>query len=81
VRPSQTTLGGMRGEYDDYRIVSFSDSKGNIHRLWAVVEFEMFRFRRVRWRADQKDSLPSAILPLLETEPDRKVQQAAGAGT
>lgn len=62
----QSTIGGIRGEYDEYRIVSFKDSTGATHRLWALVEFEMFRFRRVRWRAEQKDGLPPSVLPILE---------------
>jgi hypothetical protein len=62
----QTTIGGIRGEYNAYRIVSFSDSKGHVYQLWALVEFEMFQFRRVRWRAEQKDSLPASVLPILE---------------
>jgi hypothetical protein len=62
----QSKVGGIRGEYSEYRIVSFSDSNGQVYSLWAVVEFEMFRFRRVRWRAKNKNLLPKSILPLLE---------------
>ena len=62
----QTSIAGTRGEYDEYRIVSFKDSEGRVYQLWAIVEFEMFQFRRVRWRAEQKDSLPSSVLPILE---------------
>ena len=65
-RRPQTTVNGIRGEYNEYRIVSFSDSKGAVFRLWALVEFEMFQFRRVRWRAEQKDSLPQSVLSILE---------------
>lgn|SRR5579862_4831326 len=62
----QTTTGGTRGEYNEYRIVTFRDSQGRVYHLWAVVEFEMFNFRRVRWRAEQKNSLPPGVLPILE---------------
>jgi hypothetical protein len=62
----QTTIGGIRGEYNEYRIVTFSDPKGAVFRLWALVEFEMFQFRRVRWRAEQKDSLPQSVLSIVE---------------
>ena len=62
----QTTIGGTRGEYNEYRIVRFSDSTGRVYQLWALVEFEMFQFGRVRWRAEQRDSLPASVLPILE---------------
>lgn len=62
----QSDVCGVSGEYCEYRIVTFSDSDGNVFQLWALVEFEVFRFRRVRWRAEQKDSLPESVLPLLE---------------
>jgi hypothetical protein len=66
----ESTVGGISGEYNEYRVVSFSDSNGHVFRLWALVEFEMFQFRRVRWRAEQKDSLPLTILSLLENRDD-----------
>ena len=62
----QITVGGARGEYNEYRIVSFSDSNGHVYQLWALVEFEMFQFRRVQWRAERKDLLPASVLPILE---------------
>ena len=62
----QSTVGGTRGEYCEYRIVCFKDSRGTVYRLWALVEFEMFQFRRVRWRAEQRDCLPSSVLQILE---------------
>jgi hypothetical protein len=57
---------GSRGEYCEYRIVTFSDSEGKTHQVWAQVEFEMFRFRRVRWRAENKEHLPASAKALLE---------------
>jgi hypothetical protein len=66
----QTTVAGVSGEYNEYRIVSFRDSKGVVFRVWALVEFEMFKFRRVRWRAERKDLLPQSVLPILENRND-----------
>ena len=65
-----SSVNGVRGESCEYRIVTFSDSNGDIYRLWAAVEFEVFTFRRVRWRAEQKASLPQGVLPLLENRDD-----------
>ena len=61
-----TTVNGTRGEYSEYRIVNFKDSAGRDYQLWALVEFEAFEFKNVRWRAEQKDSLPSSVLAILE---------------
>jgi hypothetical protein len=63
----QSRVGGIRGEYTEYRIVTVSDSQGRVHRLWAAVEFELFEFRRVRWRAEAGNSLPPSIQSILET--------------
>jgi hypothetical protein len=62
----QTRVGGVRGEYNEYRIVSFRDTDGRVYHLWALVEFEAFQFRRVRWRAEQANSLPQKVLNILE---------------
>jgi hypothetical protein len=62
----QTRVGGIRGEHGEYRIVSFSDSKGEIFHVCALVEFEAFQFRRVRLRAERKDLLPESVLSILE---------------
>jgi hypothetical protein len=62
----QTKVGGVCGEYAECRVVSFSNSHGVEFHLWALVEFEMFRFRRVRWRAERKELLPQSVLPILE---------------
>jgi hypothetical protein len=62
----QTSVNGTRGEFNEYRVVSFQDSNGRVHQLWALVEFEMFQAKRVRWRAEQKESLPPGVLALLE---------------
>ena len=62
----QSRIGGIRGEYDEYRIVTFQDSKGNNHELWAKLEFELFRLRRIRWCAENAGSLPSEAREMLE---------------
>ena len=37
----QSRVGGIRGEFDEYRIVTVQDSRGNLHELWANPEFEL----------------------------------------
>jgi hypothetical protein len=61
----QSIRGGTRGEYNEYSIVSFRDSEGRTYRLWALLEFECFELRRVRWRAEEQESLPLSVLPIL----------------
>ena len=43
----QSRIGGMRGEYDEYRVVIVKDAQGNIYELWARLEFELFRLQRI----------------------------------
>ena len=62
----QSRVGGIRGEFDEYRIVTVQDSEGNLHELWANLEFELFRLRRIRWRAENAKSLPSQAREMLE---------------
>ena len=62
----QSRVGGIRGEFDEYRIVTVQDSQGNLHELWANLEFELFRLRRIRWRAENAKSLPSQAREMLE---------------
>jgi hypothetical protein len=59
-------VNGIRGEYALYRIVTVSDPNGDTFRLWAQLEFVIFQFDHVRWRAEEKQALPKHILPLLE---------------
>ena len=54
------------GDYVDYRIVTFRDSSGKAYQVWAMLEFEQDVFRRVRWRAENEDSLPEAVKEMLE---------------
>jgi len=62
----QTRVMGVRGEYDDYRIVMCTDAAGNTHELWAKLEFEAFNLCRIRWRAGNAESLPPESRGLLE---------------
>ncbi len=62
----QSRAGGIRGEYDEYRIVTVHDSQGKIHELWAKLEFELFRLQRIRWRTGDCQNLPSQARGILE---------------
>jgi hypothetical protein len=62
----QSRVGGIRGEYDEYRIVTVQDSQGKIHEHWAKLEFEVFRLRRIRWRAENGKNLPTQAREMLE---------------
>ena len=62
----QSHVMGISGEYDEYRIVTVRDSEGNEHELWAMLEFEVLRLRRIRWRAEKGQDLPSEARRLLE---------------
>ena len=62
----QSRVGGIRGEYDEYRIVTVKDSQGKIHELWAKLEFELFRLRRIRWRAENAKNFPAQTREMLE---------------
>ena len=62
----QSRVGGIRGEFDEYRIVTVQDSRGNLHELWANLEFELFRLRRIRWRAENAGNLPSQSREMLD---------------
>ena len=45
-------IAGIRGEYDEHRVVTVRDTRGNRFEIWARLEFELFRLRRIRWRRD-----------------------------
>ena len=62
----QSRIGGIRGEYDEYRIVTFQDSKGKNHELWAKLEFELFHLRRISWRVGEGQNLPLQYREMLE---------------
>ena len=62
----QSRIFGFRGEFSEYRIVKFQDPKGQAHEIWANIEFELFRFRRVRWRAYNTQVLPENAKAMLE---------------
>ncbi|MBT8364683.1 MAG: hypothetical protein KJP23_08250 [Deltaproteobacteria bacterium] len=62
----QSRVGGIRGEYDAYRIVTVHDAKRNNYKLWAKLEFELFGLRRIRWRAEKSHHLPPEAGEMLE---------------
>lgn len=62
----QSRIGGIRGEYDEYRIVTVKDSQGNIHELWARLEYELFQLQRIRWRIEDGRNIPSQIIGMIE---------------
>lgn len=62
----RSRVAGISGEYDEYRIVTVQDSQGSIHELWAKLEFELFRLRQIRWRAENDQNLPSQARAMLE---------------
>jgi hypothetical protein len=62
----QSRVGGIRGEYNEYRIVTVQDSQENLHELWANLEFELFRLRRIKWRTENAKNFPSQAKEMLE---------------
>ena len=62
----QTRVAGLRGEFDEYRLVTVSDSGGKECTLWALLEFEAFRLRRVRWQAEPEAQAPDSVRGLLD---------------
>ncbi len=64
-RPQSRAM-GIRGEYDEHRIVTVHDLQGKIHELWAKLEFEVFRLRRIKWRAENGKNLPPQAREMLE---------------
>lgn len=64
-RPQSHAI-GVKGEYSAFRIVSCRESEGSAFELWAQIEFELFRLRRVRWRAEYPEKLPAEARKLLE---------------
>jgi hypothetical protein len=62
----QSRFAGIRGEYDEYRIVTVQDSNGQIIEMWARLEFELFRLRRIRWRVENNRNFPAQVKKILE---------------
>ena len=62
----QSRVGGIRGEYDTYRIVSARDAHGNLYEFWARIEFEGFRLRRISWRSENEQHLPSQVRQIMD---------------
>ena len=48
------------------RFVTFKDAAGQVHQIWACVEFVAFQVGSVRWRAENTGSLPPAVLAISE---------------
>lgn len=55
-----------RGEFCQYRIVTVSDSKGLEYRLWALLDFEIFRLRHIRWRVEKDAVIPKQFDLIVE---------------
>ncbi len=62
----QSEVMGFCGEYSQYRIVACQDSSGSNYELWAKLEFELFRLRRIRWRAEKGQAVPSQVQDIME---------------
>ena len=62
----QSRVWGSSGEYDGYRIVTAQRSQGRIRQLWAMLQFELFRLRRIRWRSENVQELPLRVREMLE---------------
>lgn len=65
-RPQSTIPFIGQGEYHQYRIVEVLDSQENTYQLWALLDFEIFGLRRIRWRVFPHDSFPDEAKVLLE---------------
>ena len=63
----QGWIGGVSGQYSQYRVVEVTNSTGEQFTLWACLEFEAFQLQRIRWRPDptQRD-LPDSLGGLVE---------------
>jgi len=55
-----------RGEYSQYRVVTVSDSEGHMYKIWALLDFEVFKLRRVRWRVEEGQSVPGEANKMIE---------------
>lgn len=59
---------GISGQYSLYRRVVFQDENGKLYELWACLEFEAFRLRRIRWRDEGTGRLPKSASALLNDD-------------
>ncbi len=62
----QTRAGGIRGEYSEYRIVTFQDKTGKEYKIWAKLEFEAFQLKQLRWRIETSTIIPKEIEAIIE---------------
>jgi len=56
----------LRGEYEEYRIVTYQDADGKQYRIWTRLEFEPLQVRRIEWRAEKEQPVPRAAEALLK---------------
>ncbi len=59
---------GIGGEYTEVRVVKFADEHGDQYELWAKIEFEKFKLRRIRWSPAEGASVHPATLDLIRQE-------------
>ena len=64
----QSRIGGIRGEYDEYRIVTVQDSQGNIFETWARLEFELFQLKGIRLRMEAGHNVPAQAQKIVENQ-------------
>lgn len=66
VKRPQSRIGSLRGEYDEYRIVTAKDSQGNMYQLWAKLEFEVFKLQSIKWRIEEGRPVPTQIVEIID---------------
>jgi len=47
-----------RGEYSQYRIVEVENPTGKCFKVWALLDFELFKLKKIRWRVFPGDPVP-----------------------
>ena len=57
---------GFGGEYRQYRIIICKDKNKQEYQLWALLEFEGFVLRRIRWRIDETSNCPKELERVVE---------------
>ena len=56
----------LRGEYEEYRIVTYQDADGKQYRIWARLEIEPVQVRRIEWWAEKEQPIAKAAEALLK---------------
>lgn len=62
----QSRIGGIYGEYDEYRVVTVKNSEGKVYQLWAKLEFELFKLHKVSWRWEIGQEVSTQVKGLAE---------------